>query len=81
VRAWPTDSDPAAFGEVQATFGNGTRCGIVEGEEAATWLEELSRANQLALWAPSADPNARFTVLARPLLPHEEATCPELIGA
>ena len=81
VRAWPTDADPAAFGEEQATFGNGTRCGVVEGEEAAVWLEELTRANQLTLWAPSADPDARFSVLARPLLPHEEATCPELIGA
>ncbi|MCA1587621.1 MAG: hypothetical protein LC744_02815 [Chloroflexi bacterium] len=81
VREWPTDADPAAFGEEQATFGNGTRCGVVEGEEAATWLEALSSANQLTLWAPSADPDARFSVLARPLLPHEEATCPELIGA
>ncbi len=81
VRPWPTDADPAAFGEEQATFGNGTRCGAVEGEEAAVWLEELSSANQLTLWAPSADPEARFSVLVRPLLPHEEATCPELIGA
>jgi hypothetical protein len=81
VREWPTDSDPATFGVEQATFGNRTRCGVVEGEEAATWLEELSSANQLTLWASSADPDARFSVLARPLLPHEEATCPELIGA
>lgn len=81
VRAWPTDADPAAFGAEQVTFGNGTRCGIVEGEEAAIWLAELSNANQLTLWAPSADPDARFSVLPRPLLPHEEATCSELIGA
>lgn len=81
VRAWPTDSDPAAFGEEQATFGNGTRCGVVEGEEAATWLEALSSATQLTLWVPSADPDARFTVAPRPLLPNEEATCPELVGA
>lgn len=81
VLAWPTDTDPATFGEEQVHFGDGTRCGVVEGDEAATWLEELSRANQLTLWAPSADPDARFSVSPRPLLPHEEVACPELIGA
>jgi len=81
VRTWPTDTDPASFGEEQATFGDGTRCGVVEGEEAATWLAELSNATQLTLWAPSSDPNARFSVSPRPLLPHEEATCPQLAGA
>ena len=81
VRTWPTDADPAAFGEEQAFFGDGTRCGVVEGQEAAIWLEELSSANQLTLWAPSADPDARFSVAPRPLLPHEEVACPELVGA
>ena len=81
VREWPTDADPAAFGEEQAQFGDGTRCGVVEGEEAATWFAELSNANQLTLWAPASDPDARFSVSPRPLLPHEEAACPELAGA
>lgn len=78
---WPTDSDPAAFGEEQATFGNGTRCGVVEGDEAATWLEALRNANQLTLWLPDGDEGARFTVVPRPLLPYEEVACPELVGA
>ncbi|MGZ8474848.1 MAG: hypothetical protein ACXWWQ_01295 [Candidatus Limnocylindria bacterium] len=81
VREWPTDTDPAAFGEEQAHFGDGTRCGVVEGEEAAIWFAELSAATQLTLWAPASDPDARFSVAVRPLLPHEEAACPELVGA
>lgn len=79
-REWPAATDPAAFGE-ESNFGDGTRCGVVEGEDAATWLEELSVANQLTLWAPAADPDTQFSVVARPILPHEEASCPELMGA
>ena len=78
---WPTESDPAAFGAEQPTFGNGTRCGVVEGDEAATWLEALRNANQMTLWVPDGDGDARFTVLPRPLLPYEEVACPELAGA
>ena len=55
--------------------------GIVEGGETATWFAELSAATQLTLWAPASDPDARFSVAVRPLLPHEEAACPELVGA
>lgn len=77
---WPADTDPAAFGE-DANFNDGTRCGVVEGDEAATWLEALNAANQMTLWTPAADPDARFSVTARPILPHEEVACPELIGA
>lgn len=73
---WPADTDPAAFGEEDATFGDGTRCGVVEGEEAATWLQAFGRANQMTLWVRSED-DAIFTVVPRPLLPHEEPTCPE----
>jgi hypothetical protein len=78
---WPTETDPAAFGEEQAFFSDGTRCGVVEGDEAATWLEALGNANQNTLWVPSGDPDARYVVTPRPLLPHEELTCPELAGA
>ncbi|MEP7081379.1 MAG: hypothetical protein ABI841_00220 [Chloroflexota bacterium] len=81
VREWPTETDPAAFGEEQPHFGDGTRCGVVEGDEAGIWFEALSNANQLTLWAPASDPDARFSVSVRPLLPHEEAACPELAGA
>jgi hypothetical protein len=78
VREWPTDDDPATVGEEQPTFGNGTRCLVVEGEAAATWLAELEAANQNTQWTDDGD--RRFTVLARPLLPGEAAACPDVTG-
>ncbi len=75
VREWPTDDDPAAFGEEVPVFGDGTRCGAVEGDAAATWFEDLSAANQNTLW--TSDGDNRFTVAPRPLLPGEETACPE----
>lgn len=78
VREWPVAVDPASFGEEQAFFGNGTRCGVVTGADAAAWLADLSAANQLTRW--SADGETLYAVTARPLLPYEEQTCPELGG-
>ena len=75
VREWPTDDDPAAFGEEIASFADGTRCGVVEDDLAATWLAELEEANQNTLWTDGGD--GRFSVGVRPLLPHEDRTCPE----
>jgi hypothetical protein len=79
VREWPTDDDPATLGEEQPTFGNGTRCLVVEGDDAARWLAELEAANQNTRWTDDGD--RRFTVLARPLLPGDEAACPDVTGA
>lgn len=77
VREWPTDDDPAAFGDAVGEFlGPNTRCGVVEGELGATWLAELSTANENTLW--TTDGENRFRVLARPMLPHEELACPEI---
>lgn len=79
VREWPTDDDPAAFGAEETFFGDGTRCGVVDGEVGATWLAELSAANQMTRWTD--DGERRFSVLARPVLPFEDPACPELAGA
>jgi hypothetical protein len=79
VRDWPTDDDPAAFGDEVPVFGDGTRCGVVEGEEAATWFTELSVSTQQTIW--TSDGENRFTVLARPLLPGEEPSCDQEIVA
>jgi hypothetical protein len=76
VREWPTEDDPAAFGEEIASFGDGTRCGVVDGELGATWLADLSEANQNTLWTDGGD--RRFSIGVRPLLPHEERLCPEV---
>lgn len=78
VREWPTDDDPANFGEDQALFGDGTRCGVVEGEAAATWFADLSAAKQNTLW--TGDGEDRFSVAPRPLLPGDEVTCPADFG-
>ena len=78
VRAWPTDDDPAAFGVEEAFFGNGTRCGVVDGELGVLWLAEMNGANQMTLWTD--DGQRRFSVTARPVLPHEDPACPEIAG-
>jgi hypothetical protein len=79
VREWPTDDDPAAFGEEVPVFGDGTRCGVVEDEAAATWFAELSASTQQTIW--TSDGENRFTVLPRPLLPGEEPSCDQEIAA
>jgi len=79
VREWPTDDDPAAFGAEEAFFGDGTRCGVADGELGATWLAELNAATQMTLWTDDGD--RRFSVMARPVLPHEDPACPGLAGA
>ncbi len=77
VREWPTDDDPAAIGEEAGEFlGPGTRCAAVDGELGAAWFAELSQANENTLW--TTDGTNRYRVLARPLLPHEAVTRPEL---
>ena len=76
LREWPTDDDPAAFGEEIASFADGTRCGVVESELGATWLAELEEANQNTVWTDGGD--RRFAIGVRPLLPHEDRICPEV---
>ncbi len=79
VREWPTADAPGSLGEEASNFGDGTRCLVAEGDLAATWLEELSQATQITRW--STDGDDRWSVRARPLLPHEERTCPSHDGA
>jgi len=78
VREWPVEGDPAAFGEEVPVFGNGTRCGVVTGEEAAAWFADLQQATQMTRWTDGGE--RRFAVTPRPLLPHDEETCPDLAG-
>ena len=79
VRDWPTDDDPATFGEELPVFGDGTRCGVIDGAAASLWFEELSASTQQTIW--TSDGEDRFSVLPRPLFPGEEATCPEEIAS
>ena len=79
VREWPTEDDPPAFGEEVVGFGDGTRCGVVEGDIGTAWLAELTEAKQNTLWSDGGD--RRYSIGVRPLLPHEARVCPELDAA
>lgn len=80
VRQWPlAEDDPAAFGDEVPQFGDGTRCGAVEGEAAEAWFTELSASNQQTIW--TSDGDDRFTVVARPLYPGDAATCDQEAAA
>ncbi len=80
VRQWPLpEDDPAAFGDEVPQFGDGTRCGVVEGEVAEAWFVELSASNQQTIW--TSDGDDRFTALARPLYPGDAATCDQEVAA
>lgn len=71
-REWPIEEDPATFGEEVVEFGNGTRCAAVEGEDGDLWYAELSQANENTIWTFG---ERRYAIDARPLMPHEPATC------
>lgn len=76
ARPWPVDDDPATFGEPVEWMPGGT-CAVVDGEAAATWLEELAQADQLTRWTLGG---ATYSILPRPLLPHEERACPDFVA-
>ncbi len=74
VLDWPTDDDPAAFGTELPDFGDGTRCGVVESDAATAWHAALAAAKQNSQWTD--DGERRFAIQPRPVLPHEDPTCP-----
>ena len=70
--AWPDATDPATFGAPTAGAA-GQRCGVVDGDAAATWLRSLAAANQLTRFVAAGH---RYQVVPRQLLPYEARTCP-----
>jgi hypothetical protein len=68
---WPGSSEPATFGA--ATTIEGSRCGVVSGDEAAAWNAALGTANQLTRFVKGG---LRYEVMARQLLPDEPLECP-----
>lgn len=68
---WPLATKLEAFGEA-FPIGPETRCGIVEGNDIATLLPLLERANAATPWVSA---NRQFTVVVRVLLP-DESGCP-----
>lgn len=69
--AWPTDDDPATFGEPFPLL-DPARCGVVSGDDAAAWYEALAQANQLTRFMSGEH---RYSVMVRPVLPGDEAAC------
>jgi hypothetical protein len=67
---WPGRTPPDEIGEESPL--QGVRCGLVMGDEAATWYEALSQATQLTKW--SHDGHV-YRVTPRPLLPDEVLDC------
>ena len=68
---WPLATKLADFGQPFAG-GPETRCGTVDGDEMATLLPLLRRANGATPWVSA---NRQFTVVVRVLLP-DESGCP-----
>ncbi|MDQ2934767.1 MAG: hypothetical protein M3R49_07250 [Chloroflexota bacterium] len=75
-RAWPLAGDPASFGKPMSS--GDLRCGVVAGADGATWLAALRQSNQLTRWTAGGH---RYSIIPRPLLPHEERSCPEPLPA
>ncbi len=71
-KAWPVAGDAASFGEPTLMAEN--RCGVVSGTDAQAWWDALASANQLTQWSSNGH---LFQVTVRPILPYEEATCPQ----
>jgi hypothetical protein len=67
---WPLSEPLSAFGEPVANV-EGTRCGVVAGEDLATLLVEAGSTNQLTPWTSDGD---QFALIFRPMLP-DEHTC------
>jgi hypothetical protein len=67
---WPLDGALAGFGK--PAMGGDYRCGVVEGADWDAVLEAATSANTLTPWT---DAGERYSILFRPLLPGEAATC------
>lgn len=65
---WPLSPGLATFGDPVQDGMNGTRCGVVVADAAATLLPLVEQANQLTPWTSGG---SRYGILFRPLLPDE----------
>jgi hypothetical protein len=65
---WPLSPGLATFGDPIQDGMNGTRCGTVVADAAATLLPLVEQANQLTPWTSEG---TRYGILFRPLLPDE----------
>lgn len=71
AQPWPLEAPLAAFGE--PIVESDMRCGVVTGEDLSAVWAAAEGANTLTPWTSDGDD---FTVVFRPLLPHETG-CPQ----
>lgn len=77
IADWPLETPLATFGgPVQ---GGSYRCGLVEGEDAATLRPALEQANQMTQWVQDPETSATFGVTVRPIVTGENP-CREIFG-
>jgi hypothetical protein len=70
---WPLDTPLGSFGAaVDNSVLPDVRCGIVSGDDLATLWPALMAANQLTPWQSDG---GEYTLMVRPILPDEPATC------
>ena len=67
---WPGRTPPDEIGELSSV--QSVRCGLVMGEEAATWYAALQGATQSSRWIHDGH---EYRVIPRPLLPDEVLDC------
>ena len=77
VMDWPLDTPLATFGGPVAN--NSARCGLVEGEDAATLTPALAQANQLTQWVQDPEMSATYGLTVRPIVAGENP-CEEIFG-
>lgn len=77
IADWPLETPLATFG---GPVQDGTyRCGLVEGEDAATLRPALEAANQLTMWTQDPETSAAFGLTVRPIVAGENP-CAEVFG-
>jgi hypothetical protein len=77
VMDWPLETPLATFG---GPVQDGTyRCGLVEGDDAATLTPALAQANQLTMWTQDPEFSVAYGLTVRPIVAGENP-CAEIFG-
>ena len=74
---WPLETPLATFGGPVAN--NSARCGLVEGEDAATLTPAFAQANQLTMWTQDPEFSVAYGLTVRPIVAGENP-CAEIFG-
>ena len=77
VMDWPLDTPLATFGV--PVGNNSARCGLVEGDDAATLTPALAQANQLTMWTQDPEFSVAYGLTVRPIVAGENP-CAEILG-